>query len=71
MVGFSDIVKPLTQTTEEKLTHQWSPEAEVAVQSLKWFLYDTHSRIHTSGYFIVDNDASNVGIGRVKSTGWP
>jgi hypothetical protein len=63
--GFADIAKPLTQLAEERRPFHWSPEAETAFHSLKDALCTTP----VLGYpqpgetFIVDTDASNVGIG--------
>jgi hypothetical protein len=67
--GFAEIAKLLTQLTEEKRPFNWSPEAEIAFHSLKNALCTTP----VLGYpqsgekFIVDTDASNVGIGGVFS----
>lgn len=33
VIGFADIIKPLTQLTKGKWTYQWSPEADTAVYS--------------------------------------
>jgi hypothetical protein len=60
---------PLSKLTEEKRTFEWATEAETAFQALKEALCTTH----VVGYprpgekFIVDTDASNVGIGGVLS----
>jgi len=67
--GFADREKPLTRLTEEKRTFQWSTEAEPAFQALKRALCTTP----VLGYpqpgerFIIDTDASNIGIGGVLS----
>jgi hypothetical protein len=66
--GFTDIAKPLSKLTEEKRTFEWATEAETAFQALK----DALCTAPVLGYprpaeFIVDNDASNVGIGCVLS----
>jgi hypothetical protein len=67
--GFSNIAKPLTQLTEEKQPFQWSTGAEAALRALKEALCTAP----VLGYprpgeeFIVDTDASNVGIGGVLS----
>ena len=67
--GFADIAKPLTKLTEEKRTYTWSTEAETAFQALMEALCTAPML----GYprpgqkFIVDTDASNVGIDGVIS----
>jgi len=67
--GFADIAKPLSKLTEEKGTFEWATEAETAFQALK----DALCTAPVLGYprpgekFIVDTDASNVGIGDVLS----
>jgi hypothetical protein len=64
---FAEIAKPLTQLTVGKRPFHWSPEAETAYHSLKNAL----CTIPVLGYpqtgekFIVDTEASNVGIGGV------
>ena len=63
--GFADIAKPLTRLTEEKRIFEWSPETENGFLALKEALCTAP----VLGYprpgekFIVDTDASNVGIG--------
>jgi len=67
--GFADIVKPLTRLIEEKRTFECSTEAETAFQALKKAL----CMAPVLGYpqpgekFIIDTDASNIGIGGVLS----
>ena len=67
--GFADIAKPLSKLSEEKRIFEWAKEAESAFQALK----DALCTAPVLGYprpgekFIVDTDASNVGIGGVLS----
>jgi hypothetical protein len=62
--GFADIAKPLTQLTEERRPLHWFPEAATAFHSLKDALCTTVVGNPQSGEkFVVDTDASNVGIG--------
>ena len=69
IAGFADIAKPLTRLTEEKQTFECSLEAETAFKSPKGALCTAH----ILGYprpgekFIVDTNASNVGISGVLS----
>jgi hypothetical protein len=65
--GFTDIAKPLTRVTEEKRAFQWTPEVEAAFQTLKGALCTSPILAYSQseGKFIVDTDASNVGIGGV------
>jgi hypothetical protein len=59
--GFADIAKPLTRLTEEKRAYQWTPEVE-ALCTAPILAY-----LQPGGKFIVDMDASNVGLGGVLS----
>jgi len=67
--GFADLAKPPTRLTEEKRTFEWSADTETPFQTLKEAL----CMAPVLGYprpgerFIVDTDASNVGIGGVLS----
>jgi predicted aspartyl protease len=67
--GFSDIAKPLHRLTEEKRTFVWNEECNDAFRKLKKSLCETP----VLGYpdagceFIVDTDASNIGVGGVLS----
>ena len=67
--GFANIAKPLNRLIEQKRRFKWSAETETAFQTLKEALCTTP----VLGYprpgemFIVDTDASNVGIGGVLS----
>ena len=69
IAGFADITKPLTRLTEEKWTFKWSPEKETGFQSLKGALRTAHvlGYPRTGEKFIVDTDASNVGISGLLS----
>jgi hypothetical protein len=57
--GFTNIAKPLTKLTEQKQFFQWTPEALCAAPILAYPRPDER--------YIVDTDASNIGIGRVLS----
>ena len=65
----ADIAKPLTRLTEAKRTFEWSTEAETAFQALKKALCTAP----VLGYpqpgdkFIIDTEASNIGIGGILS----
>jgi hypothetical protein len=67
--GFADLAKPLTRLTEDKRTFEWSVDQETAFQALKEALCTAP----VLGYprpgerFIIDTDASNLGIGGVLS----
>jgi hypothetical protein len=67
--GCAKITKSLTQFSEAKRTYQWSPEADAAFRALK----DALCTAPVLGYprlwhkFIVDTDASNVGVGGLVS----
>jgi hypothetical protein len=65
--GFANIAKPLTKLTEQKQSFQWTPEAEGAFQTLKSALCTAPILAYPrpGKRFIVDTDASNVGIGGV------
>jgi len=69
--GFADLAKPLTRLTEDKRTFEWSADTETAFQTLKEALCTAP----VLGYprpgerFIIDTDASNVGIVGVLSQG--
>jgi hypothetical protein len=67
--GFVDIPKPLTRLTEEKQTFKWYTEAETAFQALKKALCmaPVLGYLQPGEKFIVDTDASNIGIGGVLS----
>ncbi|MCD1431043.1 DDE-type integrase/transposase/recombinase [Klebsiella pneumoniae] len=67
--GFANIAKPLTRLTEEDRKYAWDDECEKAFQHLKMAL--TTAPIlgypQPTGKYILDTDASNVGIGSVLS----
>jgi hypothetical protein len=67
--GFADIAKPLTRLTEKKRAFQWTPKVETTFQTLKEALCTAPILAYPQpgGKFIVDTDASNVGIGGVLS----
>jgi hypothetical protein len=67
--GFANIAKPLTKLTEEKQPFQWTPEVETAFQTLKGALCASPILAYPQPgeRFIVDTDASNIGIGGVLS----
>ena len=67
--GFANIAKPLTKLTEEKQPFQWTPEVEAAFQTLKGALCAAPILAYPQPgeKFIVNTDASNVGIGGVLS----
>jgi len=69
IAGFVDIAKLLTRLTEEKWTFKWSPEGETTIQSLKGALCTAHvlGYLRPGKKFIVDTDASNMGIRGVLS----
>jgi hypothetical protein len=63
---FANMSKPLIRMTEEKRTFEWSIETEIAFQSLKEALCTPVLGYPRPGNkFIVDTDASNVGIASV------
>jgi hypothetical protein len=63
--GFADIARPLTRLTEEKGKFEWSTETETAFQTIKVTLCSARvlGYTRTGEKFIIDTDASNVGIG--------
>jgi hypothetical protein len=67
--GFADLAKPLTRLTKEKRMFEWSTETETAFHTLKEALCTAP----VLGYprpgekFIVNTEASNMGIGVVLS----
>jgi hypothetical protein len=62
-------MKPLTNLTEKQAI-QWTPEVEAAFQTLKEALCTTPTLAYPQSRerFVVNIDASNVGIGGVIST---
>jgi hypothetical protein len=67
--GFANIAEQLTKLTEPKQSFQWTPEAEGALQTLKRALCTApiFANPRPGEWFIVDTDASNVGIRGVLS----
>jgi hypothetical protein len=67
--GFANIVKPLTKHMEEKHAFQWTPEVKAAYQTLKEALLTVPILAYQQPReeFVVDKNASNVGIGGVIS----
>jgi hypothetical protein len=67
--GFADIAKPLTKLTEQKQSFQWTPEAKAAFQMLMGALCGALVLAYPKPgeRFIVDTEASNIGIGGVLS----
>ncbi|KAJ0068821.1 hypothetical protein NL108_011442 [Boleophthalmus pectinirostris] len=66
---YSKVALPLTRLTSAKLPFQWTPEAEGAFNKLKGLFTTAPVLIHPdpSKQFIVEVDASNVGVGAVLS----
>jgi hypothetical protein len=67
--GFANIENPLNKLTEQKQTFQWTSEVEAAFKTLKGALCTAPILAYPQPgeRFIVDTDASNVGIGAVLS----
>ncbi|KAG6464703.1 hypothetical protein O3G_MSEX014678 [Manduca sexta] len=67
--NFADIAKPLHKLTEEKRQFCWDESCDTAFQTLKDRLCDTPILGYpdTENEFIIDTDASNIGIGGVLS----
>jgi hypothetical protein len=66
---FTDIAKLLARLTEEERTFEWPTETETAFQSLKEVMCTAPvlGYPRPEGKFILDTDASNMGIGAVLS----
>ena len=66
---FSEIAAPLTHLTEKKTAFQWTSDCQTAFDELKEALCEAPILAYPSsvGQFIVDTDASNIGIGGVLS----
>ena len=68
--GFSDIAKPLTDLTCDKVAFAWSPECEEAFNKIKAALTGPEVMaypLEDGGEFILDTDASATCIGAVLS----
>lgn len=66
---FADIAKPLTRLTEEAREFHWDKDCQTAFETLKEHLTTAPILGYPlpEGEFILDTDASNVGIGGVLS----
>ena len=66
---FSDIAKPLIKLTEKNKQFHWGEEQDVAFERLKELLSQAPILVHPrrEGQFVLDTDASDVGIGAVLS----
>ena len=69
ILNFSSVAKPLTRLTEKDVKFAWSSECEEAFQKLKNCLVNTPILVYPdlTKPFILDTDASGVGIGAVLS----
>lgn len=67
--NFSNIAKPLYILTEDKIKFNWEIEQQHVFELLKKVLTSspTLSFPHGDGKFVLDTDASNIGIGAVLS----
>ena len=69
MKNFAEVAHPLFQSTQKYLQFEWNSEAEQAFILLKQAL--TEALVlgypNPDGYFILDTDASNYGVGAVLS----
>jgi hypothetical protein len=67
--SFINIAKLLAKLTEEKQGLQWTPEVEAIFHTITEALFTAPilAYVHPRERFIVDTDASNVGIGEVLS----
>jgi hypothetical protein len=67
--GFANITKPPTKLTEQKQSFRWTSEVEAAFQTLKRALCSAPILAYPQPgqRFIVNTDASNVGIGGALS----
>ena len=67
--GFANIAKPLTRLTEENRQFAWNEECQNAFEHLKQILVSAPVLAYPKrdGKFVLDTDASNVGIGGVLS----
>lgn len=67
--NYSQVAAPLTRLTSSKLPYHWSPEADAAFSRLKELFTSAPVLIHPdhSKPFVVEVDASGVGVGAVLS----
>ena len=67
--GFASIAKPLTRLTEGQRQYCWDEECQEAFQNLKNALSNAPVLEYPQpeGQFILDTDASNVGLEAVLS----
>lgn len=67
--NFSQVASPLTRLTSTKLPFIWSPEAEKAFTNLKLCFTSAPVLVHPdpSLQFVVEVDASDIGVGAVLS----
>ncbi|KAG5899439.1 hypothetical protein JTB14_033630 [Gonioctena quinquepunctata] len=69
VLGFANIAKPLTRLTEGQTKFQWSEECQDSFRKLKGALINAPILSYPlpKGKFILDTDASKVGLGAVLS----
>ncbi|XP_011859544.1 PREDICTED: uncharacterized protein LOC105557028 [Vollenhovia emeryi] len=67
--GFSSLAKPLYELTGDHVRYKWSEECQCAFEKLKGVLSSSSvlSCPKQDGEFVLDTDASNIGIGAVLS----
>ena len=67
--GFSSLAKPLYMLTENQTKYVWGDECQKAFEKLKFLLCSSPilSFPREKGEFLLDTDASNIGIGAVLS----
>jgi len=67
--GFSTIAKPLYALTENQTKYLWDEKCQNAFDNLKRLLTSTSILSFPKGYgeFVLDTDASNIGVGAVLS----
>jgi len=69
VLNFSEVASPLSKLTQKNVEFIWSPECQSAFEKLKSALCNAPVLSHPlpNTQFILDTDASNVGIGAVLS----
>ncbi len=69
MKGFAEIAKPLHRLTEKQRQFIWTEDCEIAFKQLKTALTSTPILAYPTNddCFVLDTDASNLGIGAVLS----